>query len=94
MRKIRLSFDELQVQSFATQGHASPTVGTVHGAGWRDQDTAGDCTGITDDPPTAGDTCGATCYGCTNYGSCPITCDGSCQGTACNGCSEVYTGCC
>jgi hypothetical protein len=95
MRKIRLSFDELQVESFATQAYPAPSLGTVRGARWQDQDSNADCTDTTlNDPPTAGDTCGASCYGCTNYGSCPMTCDVSCQGSACAGCSEVYTGCC
>ncbi|HEX6372208.1 MAG TPA: hypothetical protein VF006_25040 [Longimicrobium sp.] len=82
MEKVRLSLDELQVQSFATTGAAGDRRGTVR---------ANDSTGPVD-CPTADplwDTCWESCWG--SCGSCHQSCEGSCDcySGACGG-SESF----
>ena len=73
MKKLRLSLEELAVESFATQPTAARR-GTVAGAETTGNQIICDC-------PTNGYE--NTCMGCSN--SCGGTCDGSCDGT-CQGC--------
>lgn len=70
MEKMRLSMDELQVQSFATTGTGEAERGTVHG-----HDNTDPAACPTADP--AWETCWASCDG-WDCGS-GNTCDNSCN---------------
>jgi hypothetical protein len=83
MEKVRLSLDELRVQSFTTTGGPAENRGTVRG-----HDSATDPVNCpTADP--AWDTCWESCWG--SCGSCHQSCDGSCDcwSGACGG-SESF----
>jgi len=84
MKKLRLSLEELAVESFTTQRDA-PVRGTVAG-----NQTTG--VQIICDCPTNGyentcRDCSNSCLG-TCEASCNGTCDASCNGT-CDGCTET-----
>jgi hypothetical protein len=83
MEKVRLSLDDLHVQSFATTGAGAAPRGTVRG-----HDSVTDPVNCpTADP--AWDTCWESCYG--SCWSCQGSCDGSCDcySGACGG-SESF----
>jgi hypothetical protein len=82
MRKLKLSLDELQVESFHANSNGSLR-GTVPGNEWTEH---------------ADESCFGTCDGgCTrDWGSCNGTCAGSCNGTcvaSCNGSCNCSVGC-
>lgn len=78
MEKIRLTLDDLTVQSFATVEGGANASGTVHG-----QENTNDINCYTGDPN------GFTCadYGCAWGSGYANTCDGSCDclSAACGG---------
>lgn len=84
MEKVRLSLDELQVQSFATTGSRMEQRGTVHA---NDSVPTDPVNCPTLDP--AWDTCWESCWG--SCWSCNQSCDGSCDcwSGACGG-SESF----
>ena len=90
MQKRRLDFDELEVESFATEAEAAPPRGTVHAhapSAWPEPcaytDRVTDCGQETCAVTCNDNTCWATCYA-TCYLSCgcdPAT--GACTSVTC-----------
>lgn len=83
MKKLRLDFDELQVETFdPTADAARPRAGTVRGH-WRTEYTCLEtqCGEVTCE--SCGGTCEYTCYTCpaTCANTCPASCNGSCAAT-------------
>ncbi|HEX6041772.1 hypothetical protein [Longimicrobium sp.] len=82
MRKLKLSLDSLQVESFAATG-SEPVRGTVPGHEWTeyaDESCFGTCDGGCTRDGSCVNPCGtgyASCYG-TCYASCGGTCDATC----------------
>ncbi len=83
MKKMKLSLDDLKVESFQTTPEsAAQKKGTVFGYITQDLTLCQEC-------PT--NTCGNTCQGPT----CEGTCDNTCQGPTCEGtCGEATCGQC
>ncbi len=82
MKKLKLSLDDLEVESFETTPEIADTKGTVVGYGggtaWGETCVAsecGSCGGTCFE--TCGNTCGGTC-GRSCGGSCVNTCLGTC----------------
>jgi hypothetical protein len=89
MRKLKLSVEDLQVDSFHATS-AESTRGTVPGHAWTeyaDESCFGTCDGMcTRDASCAGQ-CGT---GASCYGTCHNSCNGTCNCTV--GCTD-YTAC-
>jgi hypothetical protein len=78
MRKLKLSLDTLQVESFHATVNESAR-GTVPGHGWTEY---------------ADESCFGTCVGnCTRDGSCNNTCNASCYGTCAGTCVTCANTC-
>ncbi len=91
MKKLKLSLDDLEVESFETTPEITDTKGTVMGYGVNGfEDTCPtECTCDTCVcPGTGGNSCGGTCVS-----TCVSTC-GTCGGTCGNTCGNTCDGTC
>ena len=101
MRKLKLSLDALQVESFHATGPAAPR-GTVPGHEWTeyaDESCFGTCdTNCTRDASCVGGcgsgavSCNGTCYASCN-GTCGASCGASCGATCTCPPGTDYTAC-
>ena len=91
MRKLKLSVDALQVESFHAEA-PQPNRGTVAGYTGPEECVSpyGSCEKWCTQEGTC-NTCQASCYG-TCYNTCGNSCAGTCDFT-CGGCTTRYTEC-
>lgn len=102
MRSLKLTLEDLTVDSFDTTPREGARAGTVYGhesylsecrctGGWCEGESTTPCQAGTYGGNTCESTCNQIACGCTGY---PDTCDISCNGTCqWNGGETCYNGC-